>query len=398
MTASVRAGGPVRSLAEVAGELAHEQSAHYGRWVRDEPVMLTGAEHDLFARTADVLGRCIETYADQWREWMHLMPIADPVAQALDACAGVPHRLGTYRTDYVRDADGRPRLIEITCRFALNGYLTYAVYDEIGRAKWGCGGERYARFLESFDAELAGHSRVHILRGVEWRNESRHLLDLFERSGRQVDFVPPHEIADRLSELAESFCLSELTHDELTELPGDVVRALAVAGVLNDPRTALLAHDKAFFAVLGDVGFRAATLSAEDANLLAELVPATHTRASNPDAWRSARHDRERWILKPRSLGKSEGVRAGIVTSAEDWEGFLDAATSGSILQEWVPQTRERGHVHGVSHDDYLAGTLLFADRSYFGPGVFRTSSHPVTNVVDDRKAVLWPLAAEGPE
>ena len=57
------------------------------------------------------------------------------------------------------------------------------------------------------------------------------------------------------------------------------------------------------------------------------------------------------------------------------------------ILQEWIPQKRITGKIKGEKFEDFVTGTLLYFDDNYFGMGDFRTSSHPVTNKVDHRKA-----------
>ena len=40
----------------------------------------------------------------------------------------------------------------------------------------------------------------------------------------------------------------------------------------------------------------------------------------------------------------------------------------------------------GKHYDEYVCGMMLCMDDHYFDSGVFRTSSAPVTNKVDDRK------------
>ena len=50
----------------------------------------------------------------------------------------------------------------------------------------------------------------------------------------------------------------------------------------------------------------------------------------------------------------------------------------------------------GKRYGDYLCGMMLCVDDRYFDSGLFRTSSLPVTNVGDDRKAC--PLQTADPE
>ena len=78
---------------------------------------------------------------------------------------------------------------------------------------------------------------------------------------------------------------------------------------------------------------------------------------------------------------------AGPLTDAAEWQALFDTGRADRmVLQEYVPQRRFRGTIGGQAYRDYAAGTLLFFEEGYFGPGLFRTSSYPVTNKVDDRK------------
>ena len=116
------------------------------------------------------------------------------------------------------------------------------------------------------------------------------------------------------------------------------------------------------------------------------LIP-TYAKALDPEIWRQARADKDRWILKPFNVGKSIDVFAGPLTDAAEWQALFDTGRADRmVLQEYVPQRRFRGTIGGQAYRDYAAGTLLFFEEGYFGPGLFRTSSYPVTNKVDDRK------------
>lgn len=92
------------------------------------------------------------------------------------------------------------------------------------------------------------------------------------------------------------------------------------------------------------------------------------------------------FIIKPYCLGKSEGVHAGVLTSQEDWEKLLENP-EGMIIQPFIKQ-RTFGTVwEGAEYQDYMCGMMLCVNDRYFGDGLFRASSLPVTNVGDDRKA-----------
>ena len=107
-----------------------------------------------------------------------------------------------------------------------------------------------------------------------------------------------------------------------------------------------------------------------------------------------AKINKDNWILKHNALGKSKSIYAGIVTTAQDWdEIFKKENLNDFVLQRWVPQNKIKGKILDQEYEDYVTGTLLFFNNNYFGLGPFRTSSFPVTNIVDDRKATSIILA-----
>ena len=85
-------------------------------------------------------------------------------------------------------------------------------------------------------------------------------------------------------------------------------------------------------------------------------------------------------------------MKAGILTSAAEWKN-LD--TSGMIIQPFISQRPYKTEWEGTEYDDYMCGMMLCVDDKYFGSGLFRASSLPVTNVGDDRKAC--PLLTDDP-
>jgi hypothetical protein len=61
-------------------------------------------------------------------------------------------------------------------------------------------------------------------------------------------------------------------------------------------------------------------------------------------------------------------------------------AVGGAILQPFIHQRTYPCEWKGKHYDEYVCGMMLCMDDRYFDSGVFRTSSAPVTNKVDDRK------------
>jgi hypothetical protein len=100
---------------------------------------------------------------------------------------------------------------------------------------------------------------------------------------------------------------------------------------------------------------------------------------------------KDKYILKPYNLGKSVGLYAGVMTDEETWRKLiincqLSIVNSDYILQPFIQQRTYPCEWEGKHYDEYVCGMMLCMDDRYFDSGVFRTSSAPVTNKVDDRK------------
>ena len=132
--------------------------------------------------------------------------------------------------------------------------------------------------------------------------------------------------------------------------------------------------------------FTGACLDADEtAFLRSHAIPTFDCSApGNADIMEDARRHKDKYIVKPYRLGKSEGVHAGVLTSEDEWNA-LDL--EGSILQPFLEQKTYPVDWEGHCYDDYLCGMMLCVDDRYFDSGMFRASSLPVTNVGDDRKA-----------
>jgi hypothetical protein len=206
--------------------------------------------------------------------------------------------------------------------------------------------------------------------------------------GIQISKVPFTKVQENLELLSSSWIISELAFDEILSIPKNVLKVLSSLNVINDFRTVFLIHDKRFFEVLCNQEFQASVLSQREISFFSQYLVPTYTFEQAPELWQEARKNKDQWIIKHRALGKSQQIYAGIVTDAEDWEKlFIKGEFSELILQRWINQTKVSGNIGEYHYEDFVTGTLLFFDEHYFGFGDFRTSSFPVTNVVDHRKA-----------
>ena len=86
-------------------------------------------------------------------------------------------------------------------------------------------------------------------------------------------------------------------------------------------------------------------------------------------------------------------MKAGPLTSEEEWK---ELSLNGMVIQPFLRQRTYKTVWEGQEFDDYICGMMLCVDDRFFGSGLFRASSLPVTNVGDDRKAC--PLLTDDPD
>lgn len=367
---------------------------HFRPWTYDVPLAIRPETHDRLRRVQQLYLKCIRHFAENFNDrYCDLMPVSDRVHEILALARTRPYRPGAYRTDFIVGADHGIRLIETTCRFALNGFFRCGILalltDEYLAAHPGIRKtDVYTPFFDRLMDYFGPFERVCVLLGWNTaKNESKFFMPVFEAAGFPVERIPAADVPASTHRFENAAVIGELSHEELCAFPLETIAALVRANLLNDLRTVFLIHDKRFFALLHHDGFmREALTPAERDEFRPYLIP-TYTRHLSPDIWPEARQNKDRWIIKPTNNGMSIDVFAGPLTSAADWEAlFASGRADSMVLQEYVPQRKFRGTIAGTPREDYAASTLLFFEDGYYGTGVFRASSHPVTNQGDDRK------------
>ncbi|HOW98236.1 MAG TPA: hypothetical protein PK634_10655 [Kiritimatiellia bacterium] len=369
-------------------------AADYFRpWTFDVPLAIRKETSDRLRRVQQLYLKCIRRFAEHYDRYRDLMPVPDRVTEILALCRRKPYRPGTYRTDFVIDESNRARLIETTCRFAMNGYFTSGFFVHNLADRWLAGRpairkiDEYTAFYERYMDSFGPFDHVCLLKGADERNDTKFVIPVFEAAGFPVRIIRTAEVPARAGEFAGAAVLGELSHEELCGLPTETIKAIIDADSMNDLRTVFLFHDKRFFALLYHDAFAREALTAAELDELRACVVPTYTKRLNPELWPRARDDKDRWIIKPHNMGKSIDVHAGCVTDPAEWRALFDSGRADRmVLQEYVPQRRFRGTIGDKACHDYVVGTLLFFEDGYFGPGLCRASSFPVTNKVDDRK------------
>ncbi|MBP7830480.1 MAG: hypothetical protein KA248_11230 [Kiritimatiellae bacterium] len=381
-------------------QVAAGAAEYFRPWTFDVPLAIRRETSDRLRRVQQMYLKCVRRFAEHFDRYRDLMPVPDRVAEILALCRRKPYRPGTYRTDFVVDEANRVRLIETTCRFAMNGYFTSGFFVHTLADRYLAGRpairkiDEYTAFFDRYMNYFGPFDHVCLLKGADDRNDTKFVIPVFEAAGFPVRVIRTPDVPARVAEFQGAAVLGELSHEELCGLPTETIEAIINANSMNDLRTVFLIHDKRFFALLHQDAFAGEALApAELAELRSYVVP-TYTRRLNPDLWRRARDDKDGWIVKPHNMGKSIDVYAGCLTEASEWRALFDSGRADNmVLQEFVPQRRFRGAIGDKTYHDYVVGTLLFFEDGYFGPGMCRASSFPVTNKVDDRKVA--PLVTE---
>lgn len=387
----------MKNIHQVYRELCDELIPYYRQYTFDQPIVMCTETYERTQKLGKILHKAICYLASHYEEWDAFMPLSGRDIEILDICRKYPFRAGSYRTDFIITPERELKIIEMTTRFPLNGYLLSAFFNEIGlemSKQLGLSNiNAYSPFVEYLCNEFVRSKRVTVIKGNDRMGDFKIYSRLFQET---TDFhvIELEELAKQRSFLKNATLIEELTHAEIRSLPDGLIEELCENGVFNDFRNLFLIHDKRFFLLLALPEFTGRFLSEDEKELLKAFIIPSYTRHNWPEIFEEARQQKNSWILKPYNLGKSEGIVAGCTVSDDTWKACLDNANIGQyILQPMIPQCRYPGTIgKEVRKGDYVAGTLLYMDDKYYGPGLYRASSFVVTNQGDDRK--LAPIVA----
>lgn len=381
------------ALAEATFQMATARRDYYNQWMFDEPFWISKEEDHQLKQLQLIMHKMINQFVVHYDKWEHLMPVSPASRRIINAFSSKEYKSGTYRVDTVFDADRQQKIIEITCRFALNGLFIAAIANQFARQYHNSNcpetsiNDRFPKMFDHLGSLIGNHKKIILLRNADGRNASKFFLPLLEQIGLEVVIIQANEVANRLDEVADGFIINELAIEEVEQIPDELLAKMVKMDMVNDLRTVILIHDKRFFDVMGNPDFQNAILTEEEIKHFALFHIPTHRYGHAPEAWKAARENKNDWIIKHRSLGKSQEVYAGEVCSVAEWDALFERPDRDQlIIQRWIKQPQFSGTVNGTAHNDYVTGTLLFFDEHFFGSGIFRASSFPVTNVVDDRK------------
>ena len=367
----------------------------YRPWLYESPVFLDRSRIDFLKKSQCIMLKLMRTIAEHYDSFEEYLPHDAQVKSYLKQLQDIPFQEGTFRTDFVINEQDEIRLIEVTCRFPLNGYFRSTAANTMNRASYfeqndGLTSTSYTHsLLETFLNWMDGANRLIIILGKDRRdNESKYLQSILYAA--QIDFQIC-SFEEWLKHGAEwlhgAAIMPELTLDEWLALPISLVRAMLQRPLLNDPRIVLTVHDKGFFALANIHEITSKALRTDETEFIQQAFAETFLLDEQTEVLEQARSNPEQWILKPRRLGRSVNIIAGSLSTKEEWVDALASALQKNdmILQKWHCSKKITGRVQGVDYEDYFAGTLLYWGSTFLGPGFFRASSYPISNVKDNR-------------
>jgi len=381
-------------------KLSEEQhKAYYRQYTYDVPLMITLETNEKMKFIQKCMVQCIRHVALNYLKYESIMPLSERTKEILEICSRFPYKPGTYRTDFVITKENEIKLIEITCRFALNGYIRSGFINswaiEFANENNIPIHSDYPLFFEHLQRYIGDNEQICILKDDRF-NEAKYFKTIFSNAGYNVRILSLDEIVREPEVLRNSACITQMRHDELFNLPDESIHAMMEHCLLNDLRTVILPHDKRFFALLYNDAFRTDALGKENAERFKTHLTPTYTPLTHPDLWDSLADDSENhWIVKPTALGMGLGITASPAVSKQKWREALENYNPEEVVfQPYLEQRRFNGTV-GIETrtNDYVSGTLLFFEDEFYGPGLFRASSHPVINQGDDRKIATTVLS-----
>lgn len=379
---------------------AERELPYLQQWLFDNPIIISRAKFDQSTELQTIFFKLINEFVINFEKYKRLMPLSPKVQKIIDIWQEkADYEIGTYRTDFVFDEQSDFRPIEITCRFAMNGYFSSSILNthidkRISDGEVSLYLSPYDAFLGFFISKLQNKNRVFVLRDNEYKNESKFFEPILRDAGLEVLFLTVNDLNTNQYEFDECLIINELNFDELMALEDSVHYKLSNTNFINDLRTVFLVHDKRFFAAINDEMLQRNCLTTEEIEMCKKLFIPSEMYSKDSKYWRDAKHNKDHWILKHRALGKSKSIYAGLVTDKKEWDALFNRSDINDfVLQQWVPQKTYTGSIKNREYNDYITGTFLFCNNNNFGFAEFRTSSFPVTNIVDHRKSVSMIVA-----
>ena len=384
------------SCQDVCYQLFADKIEYYHRWYHAKPMLITSERRNELRRMHALLYKCIAYMAEHYREWVpRYMPLDDKVMEVLDRQSRYPFQAGAYRPDYIIRDDGQLLLVEITCRFFGHGIWS-SFYSENMSQKFVKELGIYNTLLTHMRDIIPTGRPIYVLKSSDKTNEIALYKKFYEYYGHEVTVYEAAEVEEHIAEWShDAVVFSALNQQDLLSFKMETLQAMIDARMMNDFRTIFLTHDKRFLHLIFVDDFTRECLTEEETTFLRQHTIPTYLPPSenydNSEIWHDALTHKDKYIIKPYDLGKSVGLYVGVMTDEETWRDVIFNSETSTfnphyILQPFIKQRTYPCEWEGNHYDDYVCGMMLCMDDLYFDSGMFRTSSAPVTNKVDDRK------------
>ncbi|MHA7865545.1 hypothetical protein [Flagellimonas marinaquae] len=367
----------------------------YRSWTYESPLFIDRTRVEFLQKSQNIMLRLMQYIAENYASLEDYMPHDAAVKSFLKELQEVPFQKGTFRTDFVINEQNEIRLIEVTCRYPLNSYFRSVAANTMNEAQqyetlYGLKPISYTKpLLEKFLGWMGDAGRVIIIQGEDCRdNESMYQPYILSEAGIELHTCTYEEWLRHGADWVNGAAIiAELTFEEWLGMPIELVRLMMKRPLLNDPRIVFIVHDKSFFGLVNFKEITDKALSPEESSFIQKAFAETFFAGHHPEMWENAGQNPKDWMLKPRRLGRSVDIIAGSLSTPEEWQAALTAAQGkgNMILQKWHLSKKISGTVQRVDYEDYFAGTLLYWGDEFFGPGLFRASCYPISNVKDNR-------------
>lgn len=378
---------------EICGEAIGERTDYFLHWFHSKPLVVTSRRREELRYVHRCLLKCLHYLGEHYKEYVEdWIRLSDKEKEILEYQSKYPYRLGAYRPDYLISNKGEIKLVEITSRFFSHGiWLSYYANVAADRYISQFPGEsrecRYEALSKNMAELIPDGKPVFILKSSDKTCELILYKSFYEHLGHTVTVYEADKVEPNIEKWSKGFVISALNMDDINSFSIETVRTMIDARMVNDFRTILLAHDKRFLALIFEDEFTDKCLRKEDTVFLRKHTIETFLPNHHLDKWQDAIINKDKYIIKPCRLGKSEGVYAGTMTSEEVWQSLFRNENIGDmILQPFMDQRTFPLTWEGHKYNEYICGSMLTLNDEYFDSGLVRTSSAPVTNKVDDRK------------
>lgn len=366
-----------------------EYKDYYLRWYHSRPVAITTPRREELRRLHKVMYKCIEYMVGHYEDWVpKYMPLSPREMDILKEQSRYRFKAGTYRPDYILSEDGQLMICEISSRFFAHGiFMSWFGEQDIARMLEDFPEKEYhSQFWDMMDYMLeivGGKKQIFVFKSADKTAEIKLYKKFYEDHGISCEVIEVGQIEDRMQDwVHDAFLVSAMNQNDILSLSDKTLEAMMAGGLCSDLRNIFLIHDKRFMALWFDDNFTSQCLDEEETVFLRQhAIPTFLTLPED------ALDNKDKYIIKPQRLGKSEGIMPGFRTKEEEWRRRLANNGEGMITQPFIKQKTFHTVWEGTPFEDYLCGMMTCVDDKYFESGYYRCSSFPLTNMFDDRKA-----------